>query len=222
MTRMVFKFMLTLLIIFAISQWNKYLFEKKHKRRWGGDTSRLQQVSRLNVYDLVQKQPLDKLKKISKWLNFNLQIMMVNTDGNMNIAMTIRTAAVMGCSKVWIVGKRGYDARPEVGSKHYIEVEKLPNIDPSTFFRENNMVPILVEQGGTSLHEFKFKPYFTKKVCLIVGSESDGIPKEFLEKLKDAPQITVPQYGLVRSLNVSVASAIVVNEYIRQRYSVQV
>jgi tRNA G18 (ribose-2'-O)-methylase SpoU len=83
------------------------------------------------------------------------------------------------------------------------------------------LVPVFVEQGGTPLEEFSFRPYLpTKlvegwKVCLVVGSESFGIPMEEFKQLK-APIVTISQYGVMRSLNVSVATGIVLYEYARQ------
>lgn len=140
--------------------------------------------------------------------------MLFNLDGNMNIAMSIRTAAVLGCSDVWVIGIRRYDARPEVGSKNYIRVHKLKEINFDTFFDEQNITPILVEQGGSVIEETNFKPFMMKPVCFIMGSESDGIPAELLAK--KLPRVSISQCGMVRSLNVSIAASIVLYECVKQ------
>jgi tRNA G18 (ribose-2'-O)-methylase SpoU len=144
--------------------------------------------------------------------------MLLNLNGNMNIGMSIRTAAAFGCSDVWVVGQRKYDARPEVGAKHYIHVHKIGKIeDPCAFFVEKGIQPILVEQGGTYLEDMNFKPFMSSQpVCFIVGSESEGIPKGWLSGLKDAPRITISQYGMIRSLNVATACSIILYEYFKQ------
>ena len=175
---------------------------------------RFESIKKFNVHTCFQDKPLEKLKDISKTFTTNVHIMLLNTDGNMNVAMTIRTAAVMGCAKIWIVGKRYYDARPEVGSKHYIEIEKVDTIDPATFFLEKKIQPILVEQKGSALEEFSFKPYFSKTVCFVIGSESKGIPPIFLSQR--FPTVTISQYGLIRSLNMSIAGGMVIYEYLKQ------
>lgn len=168
-----------------------------------------------NVHSCFQEKTKEDLKKISSALALPVHLMLFNLDGNMNIAMSIRTAAVLGCSDVWIVGKRRYDARPEVGANHYVNIHKTDFITPS-FFEEQGLQPILVEQGGTALEEMSFKPYFKTKVCFIVGSESNGIPTEFLDAMKGTPRVSISQYGLIRSLNVSIAASIVLFEYLRQ------
>jgi tRNA G18 (ribose-2'-O)-methylase SpoU len=186
------------------------------------DTSRMAEPSLLkyNVHTPLQGLPVEKVKQISAKTALPLTLMMFNLNGDMNIGMSIRSAVIYGCSDVYIVGKKRYDRRPEVGAKNYIKFHRVQAITPA-FFVENKLVPIFVEQGGTSLEDFSFKPYLPNKlvegwkVCLIVGSESFGIPMETFKELK-APVITISQYGVMRSLNVSVATGIVLYEFCRQ------
>lgn len=48
----------------------------------------------------------------------------------------------------------------------------------------------------------------------MLGREREGIPPDILEVL-DAT-VEIPQYGVIRSLNVHVASATALYEYVRQ------
>lgn len=167
-----------------------------------------------NVASCYQTNPLEVLKKISSKLKLPIHILLLNLGGDLNIAMAIRTAAVMGCSDVWIVGKRRYDSRPEVGAKNYISVHKIDSIEnPKSFFDEKGITPVLIEQHGTPLDNFKFRE-FDKPICFIMGSEAHGIPAEWL--CLDIPRITISQYGMVRSLNVTNACGIVLYEYTKQ------
>lgn len=171
-----------------------------------------------NVHTVFQDKSTEELSKIAKKIAVPAHLMLFNLDGNMNIAMSIRSAAVNGFSHVWIVGRRKYDARPEVGAKHYVDVRKKDTLDdPVAFFKEQGLQPILLEQGGTPLEEYTFKNISTAgPVCFVVGSESHGIPKSFLSQMKDAPRLTISQYGMIRSLNVSIAASIAMYEYLRQ------
>lgn len=172
-------------------------------------------IIKYNVHTPFQKHSPEQLSKISQAFALPIHLMLFNLDGNMNIAMSIRSAAVLGCSDVWIVGKRRYDARPEVGAKNYIRVHKVDSVD-SAFFETQNLQPILVEQGGYALEEMNFKPLMKKPVCFIMGSESDGIPIEFLREMNHAPRVSISQYGLIRSFNVSIAASIVLYEFLKQ------
>ena len=178
------------------------------------------QILKYNVHNCLQDLENERVQQIAKNLNIPLGVMLMNLDGNMNIAMSIRSAVALGCSDVYIVGKRQYDSRGAVGAKNYIRIHRYAEIDPAQFFDENKLIPILVEQGGTPLDEFHFKPYMDASEkgytpVLIMGSEGHGIPKEWLD-LKLGPCITIPQMGVLRSLNVSVASSIIIYEYTKQ------
>ena len=186
------------------------------------DTSRMEEPTLLkyNVHTPLQGLPVETVKKISEKMALPLVLMMYNLNGDMNIGMSVRSAVIYGCSDVYLIGKKRYDRRPEVGAKNYIQFHRYPSITPS-FFIEHKLVPIFVEQGGTLLEDFSFKPYLPDKlvegwkVCFIVGSESYGIPMETFKELK-APTVTISQYGVMRSLNVSVATGIVLYEFSRQ------
>lgn len=184
-------------------------------------------IIKYNVHTAFQNLQPKQIENISQKLALPVHVMLLNLDGNMNIAMSIRSAAVLGCSDVWIVGKRKYDARPEVGSKKYIRVHKMDYVlDPTEFFKTQHLQPVLVEQGGVPLEEMNFKPFFTsytynnhtqsKYVCFILGSESHGIDKEWLNIMKNEPRISISQYGMIRSFNVSIACSIVLYEYFKQ------
>jgi tRNA G18 (ribose-2'-O)-methylase SpoU len=87
------------------------------------------------------------------------------------------------------------------------------------FFAANNLQPFLIEQGGIPLEEMNFKPCIRGPMtpCFIMGSEGHGLSDEFMKIMKPIAQtLTISQYGLVRSLNVSIAASIVMYEYLRQ------
>ncbi len=186
------------------------------------DESRLQEPTLLkyNVHTPFQQFPVEKLQQISKATALPVSLMLYNLHGDMNIGMSIRTAVILGCSDVYIVGRRKYDRRSEVGAKHYIQVHRYTSIDHQ-FFQENKLLPIFIEQGGVPLEEFSFKPYLpTKlepgwKLVFVMGSESFGLPVPLLKAVK-APILSISQYGIMRSLNVSIAASIVLYEYSRQ------
>lgn len=186
----------------------------------GWDESTLEQPTKLlyNVHTPFQHLPTETCRIAASKLALPVGLLLLNLDGNMNIGMSIRTAAVLGCSTVWVVGKRAYDRRSEVGARNYITVHRIKEIeDPSRFFDSIGWQPILVEQGGLPVEDYKFSlTSATKPIVFIMGSESHGIPASWLAALSDSPRLSISQYGLVRSLNVSAAASIILYEYTRQ------
>ena len=57
----------------------------------------------------------------------------------------------------------------------------------------------------------------TAPVCIVMGAEDTGIPAEHLALCDD--WVSIPQYGRIESLNVSVATAVILYEAVRQRHT---
>lgn len=174
-----------------------------------------------NVHGPFQSMSTEKVRGIASALALPVALMLFNVNGDLNIGMAIRTAAILGCSDVYVVGRRKYDRRSEVGAKNYITISRRPSVD-CEFFKENRLLPILIEQGGASLETFSFKNLLPSslpagyKVVFIVGSEADGLPEDFMQSLAPCPKISISQYGVMRSFNVSIAASIVLYEYTKQ------
>ena len=67
------------------------------------------------------------------------------------------------------------------------------------------------EKGASSLYDTDL----TGPMCIILGSEEDGISPEYLKMCDE--KAFIPMKGETASLNVSVASGILLSEISRQR-----
>jgi len=71
---------------------------------------------------------------------------------------------------------------------------------------------------ASSLTEHSKKLYeldLTKKAAIVVGNEHRGVSEEAAKYADDV--FLIPQFGMVQSLNVSVAAAVILYEAMRQR-----
>ena len=168
---------------------------------------------RYNVVSCLQHLPSQRLTTISRRLNLNYDVVIYNLDGNLNIGTCIRTAVLYSARRVYMIGKRSYDKRSTVGANHYIDIEKISEInDWKEFFESRSLLPVAIEQGGIDVERFTFPSPTDKRLCFIVGSESNGIPPELLNVVSH--RVTIPQSGILRSLNVTVACGIVLEKYV--------
>lgn len=81
-------------------------------------------------------------------------------------------------------------------------------------YQKSNGFSILgLEQTANSkmLHEFKFPA----KCIMLLGKEKEGIPQEYYSILDHC--IEIPQFGIIRSLNVHVSGALCLWEYTKQQ-----
>jgi tRNA G18 (ribose-2'-O)-methylase SpoU len=85
-------------------------------------------------------------------------------------------------------------------------------LDPLSFLQNysGRRVATVPRQSATSLHHFRFQD----SDLLVIGSEGRGLDAAILAACQE--QITIPQAGLTESLNVAVASGIVLAEFKRQ------
>lgn len=84
--------------------------------------------------------------------------------------------------------------------------------DPLVFLRSysGRRVATVPQQSASSLHRFRFR----QSDLLVIGSEARGLPAAVLAECH--VQLTIPQAGVTESLNVAVASGIVLAEFKRQ------
>ncbi|MEI9949917.1 MAG: TrmH family RNA methyltransferase [Pseudomonadota bacterium] len=84
--------------------------------------------------------------------------------------------------------------------------------DPLSFLQSyaGRRVATVPRQNATSLHHFRFQ----QSDLLVIGSEGRGLDAAVLAECQE--QITIPQAGVTESLNVAVASGIVLAEFKRQ------
>jgi len=99
------------------------------------------------------------------------------------------------------------------GALHKIPICRTWNLKMSLQFLKDSGLQLVSCTEKTD--EDIYTPDFTNPTAIIMGSEEDGVSPEFL-KMSDS-KAKIPMKGKISSLNVSVASAIIVYEAIRQR-----
>lgn len=99
------------------------------------------------------------------------------------------------------------------GALNFIPVSREDDLVKAITYLQNSGIQIVActEKADKDMYAIDF----TIPTALVMGSEEDGISDEILRKV-DA-FATIPQLGRVASLNVSVASGVVLFEAIRQR-----
>ncbi|UJF19282.1 tRNA (guanosine(18)-2'-O)-methyltransferase TrmH [Vibrio sp. SS-MA-C1-2] len=138
-----------------------------------------------------------------------------------NISAIIRTADAVGVHRVHAVWPKGSKMRTlghtSAGARNWVDV-KTHN-DTASAFRElkKQNMQILVTNLSEKAVDFREIDY-TKPTAIVLGQEKFGISEEALA-LADH-DIVIPMVGMVQSLNVSVASALVLYEAQRQRQNV--
>ncbi len=178
-----------------------------------------------NVRDEYKTKSLDDLVAISNSDRLPFAVCVINITGDLNVGMMMRTACLMGAERFIIFGRRKYDKRSTVGAQNYIEVVRIDamiddkNIDVSKFhlmMEDYHYVPFMFETNGLPFARWNAKKFLPYNPCLVFGNEGYGLPSELLSTARPKTTISIPQRGVLRSLNVSSAAAIAMYEVAQQ------
>ncbi len=135
-----------------------------------------------------------------------------------NLGAILRTCEGAGVDGVFIPEHRAAGlnetvAKTSAGAVEYVRVARVTNlVRLIEDLKERNIWVVGVE-GGTETRYTNFN--FTAPLALVMGSEGRGI-RRLVREHCDAI-VSIPMYGQLNSLNVSVATGIVLFEILRQR-----
>ncbi len=131
-----------------------------------------------------------------------------------NVPKIFRSAEAFGAQEVQLIDIGLFDPAPGKGSFRKVPARFLDTFEQShadLTARGYTLFTLEADQG-----ESLYDAELPEKCAFIFGHEERGISFD----PQDYPAIrrlTIPQYGQVESLNVSIAASIVMYEYVRQR-----
>lgn len=136
-----------------------------------------------------------------------------NWCSDFNVATTIRTCNAFSCKEVVIVGDHRYDKRGTVGTHIYEHISYSKSVqEVLDKYRNEGYTVVAVDnvEPAVSVFEYSWSP----KTVMIFGQEQIGLSNEALNLADDI--VFIPQTGSTRSLNVGVASGIMMSHYVQQ------
>ena len=134
-----------------------------------------------------------------------------------NLAAIVRTSDAVGIGEVHAVYPEGMLKEchgTAMGSNRWVETHTYDNLAQGIKPLKAKGMQVLAAHFSERAVDFRSIDY-TKPTVLLVGSEKFGVSDQAAE-LADQ-HVLVPMLGMVQSLNVSVASAIILYEAQRQR-----
>ncbi|CAM4160444.1 MULTISPECIES: tRNA (guanosine(18)-2'-O)-methyltransferase TrmH [Shewanella] len=162
----------------------------------------------------------ERFKRINQMLDnrqTDLTLCLDKVHKTNNIAAVIRTADAVGIHQihaVWPDIEMRVSGNTASGSQQWVKTIKHYHMDEAAAQFKAAGMQILATNFSENAVDFRDIDY-TKPTVVIMGNERDGVSEEGLA-IADK-QIIIPMIGMVQSLNVSVASALVMYEAQRQR-----
>ena len=149
----------------------------------------------------------------------DLTVVLENVFDPHNISAVMRTCDAVGVQDIYILNNRipphkkwGY--RSSSTAAEWLTIHQFENVDECfAALRKNYKKIYATHLGEDSINLHKLD--LTEPVALVFGNETFGVSDEIV-KLVDGNFI-IPQFGIIKSLNISVACAISLYEAYRQK-----
>jgi len=140
-----------------------------------------------------------------------ISLLLVNIERDNNIGNIIRSANTFGVEEVLIYGRKKFDRRTSVGAEFFMQFRHIRFIEEIAPLRQEFDLILGLEQTATSVELHSYEWPENQNILIAVGNEGQGLPQEILDICETT--LEIEQYGTTRSLNVSVATGIVLYDY---------
>lgn len=168
-----------------------------------------------NVVDKYRGLTVDEIKSDLNKSRNSFHIAVENFQHDFNIGTIARNANAFNAAGIHIIGKKHWNRRGAMKTEAYMNVFHHKTVaDFISWAKENGLILIAIDnqKGSKNLQDSELP----KKSVLIFGNESDGLSKEMIKACEQ--MIAIEQFGSTRSVNVGVASGILMYEFVRRNY----
>ena len=149
---------------------------------------------------------------------FPLEVCTINFQIEENVAFVMRSAVCFGASTVNVIGsipEHKYLVQRGGTTQDCVVINQFSNIHQFLeYVKKEDIFLVTAEltETSVSIHDFKFP--FDKRICIVLGHETMGVPEELLLYADALIQIPLPGKGFC--LNTSVTGALFMYEVMRQ------
>jgi tRNA (guanosine-2'-O-)-methyltransferase len=161
----------------------------------------------------------EKLLSVIKKRQNNLAVVLENVQDPHNISAVMRTCDAVGVQEVYVLNThipphKKFGPRSSSSAAKWLTVRQFDNVEVCFHELRKKYSRVL----STHLSEDSIELYdinFTESIALVFGNEHSGVSEE-VRPYADGNFI-IPQVGIIRSLNISVACAVCLYEAYRQK-----
>lgn len=168
---------------------------------------------RRNVLDEFRGRSVAEIRDLLDESRSNFHVAIENFAHDFNIGTIARNANAFNAAGIHIIGRRHWNRRGAMKTETYMHVFHHKTVaDFIAWARASNLYLIAIDNqtGAENLSETDLP----QNSVLIFGNESDGLSAEMLAESEK--MVAIEQFGSTRSINVGVASGILMYEFVRR------
>ena len=175
------------------------------------DAELLQHGDRRNVEDKYRYWTVEAIKADLALHRHSFDIAIENWQHDLNIGTIVRNANAFNAGAVHIIGKRHWNKRGAMVTDRYLEVYHHESVEAFRAAMKNKTIVAVDNIPGAQPLGGSILPHHC---VLVFGGEGPGLSKE-LQAIA-AMTVMIEQFGSTRSVNVGVASGIVMYAWLQQ------
>ena len=161
----------------------------------------------------------DKLLSVLHKRQNDLAIVLENVQDPHNISAVMRTCDAVGVQDIYVLNTRiprhkKFGPRSSSSAAKWLTVHQFENVEECFAELRKKYSRIMTTHlagDAVNLHDIDF----TESIALVFGNEHSGVSED-IRALADG-NFVIPQVGIIRSLNISVACAVSLYEAYRQK-----
>ena len=166
----------------------------------------------------VTPERYQKIRRTLEKRQPDLTVLLENVHKPHNFSAILRTCDAVGVFEAHAITPEG-GLRPSggiaSGSHRWVRVNRWSTLDSALAPLRDRGVQLLAAHPAPEAIDFRDVDY-TKPTAVLLGQELDGLTEEALGAADRL--VIIPMHGFVESLNVSVATALILFEAQRQRF----
>lgn len=176
------------------------------------DPDLIKNGDRRNVVDEFRNMTVEAIKDELDTRRHDVEIAIENYQHDFNIGTIVRNANAFNVRAVHIIGKRHWNKRGAMVTDRYMHVHHHASTQDfmAAIGEARPIIGIDNVTGSVPLASADLP----KGAVLVFGGEGPGLSREMMSVCKQI--IAIEQFGSTRSVNVGVASGIVLYEWVRQ------
>ena len=160
-----------------------------------------------------------KLESVLSKRQNDITVVLENVFDPHNISAVMRTCDAVGIQDVYILNNRipphkKWGNKSSSTASQWLTIHQFTDIEACFKEVRNKYQKVYASHLGQNSVDV-YKMNFTESVALIFGNETFGVSDE-IRKYADGDFI-IPQVGIIKSLNISVACAVTLYEAFRQK-----
>lgn len=186
-----------------------------HSRPWPQDQKYdlelLENGDRRNVEDKYRYWTVEAIKADLDASRTDLHVAIENWQHDMNIGTIVRNANAFNAAAVHVIGRRRWNKRGAMVTDRYLNVFHHATVDDFiAAMGDREIVAVDNLPGAAPLS----KTALPRNVVLVFGGEGPGLSEEMRKAAKT--MVMIEQFGSTRSVNVGVASGILMYAWMQQ------